>query len=217
VAWNTHKWYLNDLAGKGIPVIPTRWVGPGDGWKLPAGGEYVLKPATGGGGNGAGRYQLDRARDQELATAHIRRLHKLGGMVMLQPYLSGVDCCGETNLVYLDGEYSHAIHRPAVLAGPDTGVAPSYAAPTANPRPPTVAEHELAERVLAALPMRREDLLFARVDVVPGPDGGPVVIEVDVTGPSLFLRTADGAAARLAAAVADRVTATKTRGDAGAP
>jgi len=205
VAWNTHKWYLNDLAAKGIPIIATQWLAPGDCWELPSSGEYVLKPATGSGGHGTGRYRLDDARDRDLAEAHIRRLHMQGTLVMLQPYLPGVDCCGETNLVYLDGEYSHAIHRSAVLAGPDMDVAPSYAAPSATPRPPTIAEYELAERVLTALPIPRERLLFARVDVVPGPDGRPLVIEVDVTEPSLFLRTTDGAARRLAVAIADRV------------
>jgi hypothetical protein len=42
------------------------------------------------------------------------------------------------------------------------------------------------------------------VDVIPGPDGDPVVVELELTEPSLFLGYADGAAERLAAAIACR-------------
>ena len=47
--------------------------------------------------------------------------------------------------------------------------------------------------------------LYARVDLVPGDDGAPQVIEVELTEPSLFLTTDDGAAARFAAAIRTRV------------
>jgi hypothetical protein len=46
-------------------------------------------------------------------------------------------------------------------------------------------------------------LVYARIDLLPGPDG-PVVIEVELTEPSLFLSYADGAADRLADAIAAR-------------
>jgi hypothetical protein len=48
--------------------------------------------------------------------------------------------------------------------------------------------------------------LYARVDLVPGEDGAPQVIEVELTEPSLFLTTDDGAAARLATAVRARLS-----------
>jgi hypothetical protein len=41
------------------------------------------------------------------------------------------------------------------------------------------------------------------VDLLPGPDG-PVVIELELTEPSLFIGYADGAPERLAAAIAAR-------------
>jgi hypothetical protein len=43
--------------------------------------------------------------------------------------------------------------------------------------------------------------LYARVDVLPGPDG-PVVIELELIEPSLFLGYADGAVDRFAAVLA---------------
>ena len=48
------------------------------------------------------------------------------------------------------------------------------------------------------------DLLYTRVDVLPSPEG-PVVIELELTEPSLFLLYDDTAAQRLAAAVSRRL------------
>ncbi len=66
--------------------------------------------------------------------------------------------------------------------------------------PVEAAEQELVlgERVLAALPFAREELLYARIDVLPGPK----VLEVELTEPSLFIGYAEGAAERFAAAIA---------------
>jgi hypothetical protein len=55
----------------------------------------------------------------------------------------------------------------------------------------------VAEQVLAAV---GEPLLYARVDLLPGPDG-PLLLELEVTEPYLFLSTAEGAADRFAAAI----------------
>jgi len=68
--------------------------------------------------------------------------------------------------------------------------------------------------VLDALPstaaaVARRDLLYARVDLVPGADGSPTLLELELAEPSMFLTLdgADGAdsAARFAAAIAARV------------
>ncbi|WP_433511262.1 hypothetical protein ACQP2T_46665 [Nonomuraea sp. CA-143628] len=51
--------------------------------------------------------------------------------------------------------------------------------------------------MLAAIP---QALLYARIDLVRLPDGIPVVIEVELTEPYLFLRHEPRAAANLATA-----------------
>ena len=48
-------------------------------------------------------------------------------------------------------------------------------------------------------------LLYARVDLVTGNDGSPVVIELELTEPSLFMALAPGALDRFADAIAARV------------
>jgi hypothetical protein len=55
----------------------------------------------------------------------------------------------------------------------------------------------LAEQVLAVVRGWGDEPLYARVDMLPG----PVLIELEVTEPSLFLRHDEGAAERFARAV----------------
>jgi hypothetical protein len=70
---------------------------------------------------------------------------------------------------------------------------------------PDPEELGLGGRVMALLRERfGGDLLYARVDVVPTP-GGPVVLELELIEPSLFLQYDQDAAARFAAAVRRRL------------
>jgi hypothetical protein len=70
-------------------------------------------------------------------------------------------------------------------------------------REPSAAEVNLALRVLEEVRGWGDDLLYARVDLLPG----PVLIELEVTEPSLFLDMAPGSAKRFAAAVHRRALA----------
>jgi hypothetical protein len=200
VARNTDKRYLADLATAGVPVAPTTWLTPGGQLTLPASGEWVIKPVISMGSLDTGRYDLSSADHRALAAAHVARLSDAGRYTMLQPYLPAVDSYGETALVFLGGEYSHAIRKGPMLDGPYRGVKDLYKEEVITARTPTVAERAVADAVLAALP-DADRLLYARVDLIPGPDESPVLVELELTEPSLFLGYADGAADRLAAAI----------------
>lgn len=50
-------------------------------------------------------------------------------------------------------------------------------------------------------------LLYARVDLIPDDEGRPVLLELELTEPSLFFGVAPGALDRFADAVVARVTA----------
>ena len=94
----------------------------------------------------------------------------------------------------MDGAYSHAIRKGPILQ-PGTGfVETLYAPEDISPRTPSDAERALAERVLDATPGGRDALTYARVDLLPRPSGEPVVIEYEITEPSLFLEYDDAAA-----------------------
>ena len=72
-----------------------------------------------------------------------------------------------------------------------------------EPRTPTAADHAVAERAIACVPADAP-LLYARVDLVPGPDGEPLLLELEIAEPSVFLAYDDGAAQRMAEAIARR-------------
>ncbi len=206
VEWNTDKRYLAELAAAGAPVIPTTFVGPTETWTPPAGdAEYVIKPAVSAGSLDTGRYGPSHTA---AATAHIGRLQADGRVVMVQPYLPAVDTYGETALLYFaepaDGRlaFSHAIRKGPMLTGPYTGVAGLYKEEQIEPRVPTSAELAVGEAVVAALP---GGLLYARVDLIPDPAGNPLLVEVELTEPSLFFGYDLDAAPRFAAAVRARL------------
>lgn len=198
IRWNTDKRYLRDLSEAGVPVVPTLWnpqeLPSGDGWE-----QFVIKPAVSAGAADTARWA---AGQEEAAHTHLRTLADQGRTVMVQPYMSGVDAAGETALVFIDGDFSHASRKAAVLAD---GAEPwSELRKKIGPTAPTAAELAVAELALGAVP-RPADLLYARVDLIPGADGEPVLLELELTEPALFLRNDPAAAARLAAAIAKRL------------
>ncbi|MGN9808545.1 ATP-grasp domain-containing protein [Micromonospora sp. BQ11] len=211
VRWNTDKRYLDELSAAGVPTVPTAWVAQGETWTAPADrGEYVIKPAVSAGSQDTGRYDLADPEHRDLAYAHVRRLGDAGRLTMVQPYLDAVDTAGETALLFLatpDGlRFSHAIRKGPMLTGPDLGTDGLYKAEEIRARDASADERAVAERTLAAVPGGSERLLYARVDLIPGADGAPVLVELELTEPSLFLGYADGAADRLAEAVLTRLS-----------
>jgi glutathione synthase/RimK-type ligase-like ATP-grasp enzyme len=202
---NSDKTYLAELAAAGLPVVDTRLAPPGTEPELPESGEFVLKPSVGAGSRGVGRFDGPGAHQQ--AREHAQRLHAAGRTVLVQPYLDAVDTAGETALIFFDGVFSHAIRKGPMLR-PDARYQVDgealYFPEAISARQPSESELAVAERVLEhANGGLAEDLLYARIDLLPGPDG-PVVVELELVEPSLFFLHADGAADRFAAAILAR-------------
>jgi len=213
VRWNTDKRYLAELSAAGVPTVPTSWIEPGESWQLPAEtGEYVLKPAVSAGSQDTGRYDLADPEHRDLAAAHVRRLSEAGRVTMVQPYLRAVDTEGETALLFLAGPeglaFSHAIRKGPMLSGPDLGPDGLYKAEEITARTARPEQLAVAEQTLATVPGGTRQLLYARVDLIPGPDGEPVLVELELTEPSLFLGYADGAPDRLATAITTHLART---------
>jgi hypothetical protein len=124
---------------------------------------------------------------------------------MVQPYLDAVDEQGETALLFLGGEFSHAIRKGQMLRpghGPSTDL---FLSEQITARTPDEAELTLADRILDALPWPRSELLYARVDLIPDTDGSPRLVELELTEPSLYFSFGEGAARRLADLVIERL------------
>ena len=210
--WNTDKRYLHELAQAGVRVVPTEWLEPGDEIALPGDGEYVIKPAISAGSRDAGRFDLSDSAQRELAVKHAQDLLDSGATAMVQPYLDAVDTSGETAVLFLAGRFSHAIRKAPLLAGPDTAVDGLFRAEEITPRQASSAELETAGAALAAIPAElANDVLYARIDLIPDAEGQPVLLELELAEPSLFLAHEGRAASRFAAAIGthlDRVLKT---------
>jgi hypothetical protein len=220
LAWNTDKGYLLDLAAAGVPIVPTIWIDPGKTWRPPRRGDWVIKPAVSIASLDSGRYRLADADQRHLAVAHVGRLQAQTRTVMVQPYVRGIDVEGETSLVFFAGTFSHAIRKAAVLNGPDSGIDRrflSHGGLQLRPQRPTQAQLAVADRALATVPGGADRLLYARVDLVPGDDGRPLLMELELTEPQLFLTHVPEAAERFAAIVAAAASAARDLRTIGLP
>jgi glutathione synthase/RimK-type ligase-like ATP-grasp enzyme len=197
VRWNTDKRYLRDLELKGIPVVPTVFVGPGESCAWPA-GECVVKPTVSAGAVNTERFAPDAS---DAAKVFLVTLLEQGMTAMVQPYLSSVDARGETALVYFHGEYSHSFRKGPILKGAKDMQAGLFAAENLTATEPTAAERELAEAVMHQIPGGRSRTLYARVDLILDEAGQPCLLELELTEPSVNFDLAPGSADRFAQAL----------------
>ncbi|MFG2709881.1 RimK family alpha-L-glutamate ligase [Streptomyces goshikiensis] len=199
VRWNSDKTYLAELAAAGVPTVPTRFIAPGAPVELTEGGEIVVKPSVSAGARNSARYT---PAQRGAAEAHVRMLHEGGATAMVQPYLERI-VDGERALVFLGGEFSHAMRKGPVLT--DTGRVDN----TRVPHPdlvghvPDAAELAVARAALTALATARAagPLLYARVDLALDAAGSPVVMELELIEPNLFLTATEGGVDRFVEAV----------------
>jgi glutathione synthase/RimK-type ligase-like ATP-grasp enzyme len=189
--WNTDKTHLRDLAAAGLPVVPTVW-DPTDAGDLPDAAEWVVKPSISAGSRDTARWG-----DRDAALAHAADLRAAGRTAMVQPYLPSVDRAGETALLYLGGRFSHAVRKGALLA-PGEGVRQDRDSRGDLRRvEATPAQREVAQAVFDGVPALVPGSavpLYARIDLVADAAGRPVVLELELTEPSLFLPQAPAAA-----------------------
>ena len=196
--WNTDKTYLRDLQGAGLPVVPTVW-DPARAEDLPDAGEWVVKPSVSAGSRDTARWS-----DPADALRHAAELTGAGRTAMVQPYLSSVDDLGETAMLFIGGRFSHAVRKGPLLARGEGVRQDRDSRGDLGPAFATTAQRDVAQAVFDAVP----DLvgggglpLYARIDLVHDGGGRPVVLELELTEPSLFLPQAPGAATTLARAV----------------
>ena len=199
--WNTDKHYLDDLARSGVPTIPTTYASNPAELAIPDAPRFVIKPTVGAGSKGAARFD---ASDVAAAEDHLASLLAQGVAAMVQPYLEEVEVSGETAVIMIDAEVSHAIEKGAMLVGGPLDPSGLYRRERIRHRTASDAELEVAERTLTAATVHlglTRPPLFARVDLL-GTPSGPSVLELELTEPSLFLGHDERAPGRLAAAIA---------------
>lgn len=195
---NIDKRYLDRLEAHAIPVIPTEWIdrdGQADlaeiidrrGWHEVG---VVIKPTISAGSWKTKRFETtDTAKGQafldDLASERD---------VMIQRFMPSVARGGERSLVRLGTTFTHAIEKKPRFDGEDESV--SDALPIGE------TQRALAERILeVALGDARHTLTYARVDLIADDAGDPMLSELELLEPSLFLKQAPAARSVFAAAV----------------
>ena len=201
--WSTDKAYLLDLREAGLPVVPSVLLAPGEGEEHPfSGQEHVVKPTVSAGSKDTLRLGPG---DAERSRAHVRAVHAGGRVALVQPYLGGVDVHGETAVVLVEGAVLHAVRKGPLLRPSGDPVEGLLAREEIRSREPSDAELDVALRALDVVRARAGGVpLYARVDLLPSPDG-PVLLELELAEPTLFLDVAPGAPEAFAAAVLGRL------------
>jgi hypothetical protein len=193
VRWNAHKGYLRDLEQRGIPIIPTIWLQAGStadftilleqtGWQ-----KVVIKPTVSAS---AFETRLFTPNDHKQAQAHLDRLLPARDL-MMQAFLTSVQTYGERSLMFIGGEYTHAVRRQEPFRDD------SLPNPTL-PAEATPEEITFANSVMQVLP---EPPLYARVDIAHDNDNHLCLMELELIEPSLFFQFSPDAAKKMADAI----------------
>jgi glutathione synthase/RimK-type ligase-like ATP-grasp enzyme len=196
VLWNLDKTYLLQLA-EHVPVVPTQLlcaptvaaiasVGKERGWP-----EMVIKPTIG---------NTSYLNQRLLAGEEWAMLEgqSLPAPLLVQPYLRSIETDGEFALVFFDGLYSHAVVKRAVAG--EYRVQEEFGG-SATPVQPSVEMLGIAQ---AAVDFVAQTPTYARVDLVLGAEG-PMVMELEVAEPELYIDRVPGSAATFAAAVRSKI------------
>ncbi len=197
VRWNCHKGYLTELAAAGVPTVRTRLYRRGDTAVLPDFGtaEIIVKPAVSAGARGVGRFRSGASE----AVAHLSAILTTGD-ALVQPYQPEV-VAGERSLMFMAGVYTHAVRKTPVHG--EFRVQEQYGGIN-EPHPAAAAELAVAAAALAQAPGGADGLLYARIDLV-GSETEPLVMELELIEPDLFLSHAPGSVELLARAIIARL------------
>lgn len=180
IKWNTDKHYLLDLEAKGVKIIPTVILEPGDTTKLSeiltvkGWNEAVVKPTIGASAFEVKRFNNETASD-------IQNQLDITQPWIIQKFCPQINTEGEYSIIFFGREYSHsAIKNPKT---DDFRTQPGFGGTehTINPDP------EIINQAKRAIDVVDGKLLYARVDGVILEDGNFHLMELELTEPYLFL------------------------------
>jgi glutathione synthase/RimK-type ligase-like ATP-grasp enzyme len=198
--WNLDKNYLRELEISGIQIVPTVWMNAKTEGEVSAivrksfpDRRKIVKPVFSAGSHHT--YRLDVS---ELPPAGVFA----GLSAIVQPYLEEIETDGERSLVFLGGNFSHAIRK--LPRSGDFRVQESFGGQFSAFKP-TREELRFGERAVATIRGKFPTdpaPLYGRIDyVVVG--GNPHLMEAELLEPDLYFHHALGAAERFAALIAE--------------
>ncbi len=117
---------------------------------------------------------------------------------MVQPYEARVDSEGETALIYIGGDFSHAVHKDPMIrrgVGPTDSLIENQVITGATA---TAPQRRVAEAALARAEQALGRPTYARVDLVETSTAEPALLELELLDPVLFFTSHPEGAHRLA-------------------
>ena len=198
IEWNIDKAYLFDLEKQGIPVVPSVLVKKGQfqnlyeiarsmNWT-----DLVVKPTIAGGGYLTYKYShADLAQNQAQFDALVAERDML-----VQGYISSITEKGEASLMVFGGKFTHSILKRAKTG--DFRVQDDFGG-TVHAYQETRDEVTLAQKVMAQC---ADMPVYGRVDIVWDDQGQPMVSELEIIEPELWVRQAPWSAEVFARAIA---------------
>ena len=201
VKWNIDKSYLFDLAQKGIPIVPSVLVKKGvsrslneiaaqNNWT-----DLVVKPTIAGGGYLTYKYlgqELGQMQSEFDALVHERDM-------LVQGYIPSITTRGEASLMVFGGGFTHSILKRAKPG--DFRVQDDFGG-SVHPYEHTPQEVALAQKVMAQC---SQVPAYGRVDIVWDDQGWPMVSELEIFEPELWVRNAPWSADHFAKAIAQQL------------
>lgn len=192
IRWNHRKTYLRELTEKGVATPKTYFFRSHEEFanKEPrlAHAEYVLKPVI-----SASAHRTARVAVADVAEG---AQHFADSEFMVQEFLPEI-AAGEWSVIYIGQEFTHAVRKV-----PATGEFRSQRDFGAKQEAGTPPDSAIAQgkRILSLLP---KPAAYARIDFVMRSDT-PLLIELELIEPELFLANHEAAAQKLAQIIARR-------------
>lgn len=193
VTWNIRKTYLRELETKGAKLIPTVWLDVADEASARAAfdtlgaDDLVFKRQIGAGAKG--QHRLTRGEP----------IPEMPHPMMVQPFLQMIQTEGELSFIFIDGEFSHALVKRAQPG--DYRIQSTYGG-REEKITPSADDLAAARAIISALD---EAPLYGRVDMLRGPDGGLLLMELEVLEPYLYPVEGPELGERMAAGVERRL------------
>lgn len=197
--WNMEKTYLRDLERAGVSIVPTEWLEKGTspdlggllaerGWM-----DAVVKPVISAAATRTWRVSHDTVLDVGVQFAESLD----AGDVMVQPFIPEIQTRGEWSLMFIDGDFSHAVRKMPTEG--DFRVQTGFGGRSITDQP----DGEVIRAARRVLDVAPSPWLYARVDGIET-DAGFVLLELEMLEPALFFSHTTSGAARFAEAVVGR-------------
>jgi len=194
--WLVDKHYLQDLHASGVNIVPTVYVERNGEIDLAElimkKGQFILKPCISASGVG-----LLHIKTEEDAKTHQKEINEglKSNAYMLQDFIPEITSQGEWSLIFIGGQYSHAVHkkpkRGSILIHAEQGGTLSFI----SPKDEIVNFAKAAfQKVLPAFEKSvgikfsdPDPILYLRLDIIET-SSGMVLSECEGVEPELFFR-----------------------------